>query len=195
LKSRRDDLIDTALRLFYTRGFNATGIDKILAEAGVAKMTLYKHFPSKDDLILAVLQRRDEQFRAWLVAEMEKAGPDARGQLLAMFDALESWFLGQAFKPLGFNGCAFINAASEFCDLKHPAHQTAAAHKQRIVDHLEGLCAEAGADAPRDLAEKLALLKEGAIATAHVRGMPEAAQTAKAIAVTLVDAHCGNGGE
>ncbi|WP_299818727.1 TetR/AcrR family transcriptional regulator [uncultured Roseibium sp.] len=190
MKSRRDDLIDTALRLFYKGGFNATGIDTILAEAGVAKMTLYKHFPSKDDLILAVLERRDEQFRAWLVAEMEKSGADARGQLLAMFDALECWFNGKAFKRLGFYGCAFINAASEFGDLKHPAHQLAALHKQRIVDYLEGLCEEAGADDPHDLAEKLAVLKEGAIATAHVRGMPEAAKIAKATAAMLIDARC-----
>lgn len=191
MKSRRDELIDTALRLFYTKGFNATGIDKILAEAGVAKMTLYKHFPSKDDLILAALERRDEQFRAWLIGEMEKAGPDPRGQLLAMFDALQSWFNGEAFKSLGFNGCAFINAASEFGELQHPAHKIAAEHKQRIVDHLESLCTDAGADAPRDLAEKLALLKEGAIATAHVRGLPEAAQTAKSIAAVMLDAQCG----
>ena len=73
MQSRRDELVDTALRLFYTRGFNATGIDKILAEAGVAKMTLYKHFRSKEELILAALNRRDEQFRNWLMGEMEKA--------------------------------------------------------------------------------------------------------------------------
>ncbi len=156
-------------------------------------MTLYKHFPSKDDLILAVLEYRDEQFCTWLFTEMEQAGPDPRHQLLAMFDALESWFNGKAFKPLGFNGCAFINAASEFGDLKHAAHQTAAEHKNRIVDHLERLCAEAGADDAHDLAEKLALLKEGAISTAHVRGMPEAAQIAKTIARTLIDAQCVNG--
>jgi len=193
MKSRRDDLIDTALRLFYTGGFTATGIDMILAEAGVAKMTLYKHFPSKDDLILAVLERRDEQFRGWLFAKMEQAGPDPRGQLLAMFDVLESWFKGEAFKPLGFNGCAFIHAAGEFGDLRHPAHQIAAAHKQRIVDHLQKLCEESGAEDPKALAEQLALLKEGAIATAHVRGLPQAARTAKGIAEGLIGAECGEG--
>lgn len=187
MKSRRDHLIDSALKLFYAGGFNATGIDKILAEAGVAKMTLYKHFPSKDDLILAVLERRDEQFRAWLLGEMERSGPDPRAQLLAMFDALESWFNGEAFRPLGFNGCAFINVASEYGDLKHPAHQKASAHKQLIVDHLETLCENLGADDPIALAEQLALLKEGAISTAHVRGMPEAARTAKAVAALLLD--------
>ena len=110
MQSRRDELVDTALRLFYTRGFNATGIDKILAEAGGAKMTLYKHFRSKEELILAALNRRDEQFRNWLMGEMEKASPRPRERLLAMFDALEDWFNGRAFKGLGFNGCAFINA-------------------------------------------------------------------------------------
>ena len=187
-KSRRDDLVDTALKLFYAGGFNATGIDKILAESGVAKMTLYKHFRSKDELILAVLHRRDEQFRNWLMGEMEKAAPDPHGRLLAMFDALGVWFSGRAFKGMGFYGCAFINAAGEFGDHTHPAHRAAAEHKRSIVDYLERLCSEAGAPEPRHLAEQLALLKEGAIATAHVRGMPEAAQIAKDMAARMIEA-------
>ena len=184
---RRDDLVETALKLFYTGGFNATGIDKILGESGVAKMTLYNHFRSKDELILAALRRRDEKFRNWLMGEMKKVGPAPRAQLLAMFDALEVWFRGNAFKELGFYGCAFINAASEFGDQKHPAHRLAAEHKQSIVDHLEQICRKAGAAAPLDLAEQLALIKEGAIATAHVRGMPDAAQNAKQVAAVLID--------
>ncbi|MAU51640.1 MAG: TetR family transcriptional regulator [Roseovarius sp.] len=189
-KSRRDDLVETALKLFYSGGFNATGIDRILAESGVAKMTLYKHFRSKDELILAVLHRRDEQFRNWLMAEMEKAAPGPRGRLLAMFDALEAWFEGRAFKGMGFRGCAFINAAGEFGDHTHPAHRAAAEHKRRIVDYLERLCAEAGAADPARLAEELALLKEGAIATAHVRGMPEAARLARDMARRMIDESC-----
>lgn len=187
MKSRRDELVDTALRLFYTQGFHATGIDKVLAEAGVAKMTLYKHFRSKDELILATLQRRDEQFRNWLTGEMERASADPRDRLLAMFDALEDWFRGRAFEGLGFSGCAFINAASEFAELDHPAHRTSAEHKQQIVDYLVTLCTEIGARDPKELAEQLALLKEGAIVTAQVRGMPEAAGTAKSMATTLID--------
>lgn len=188
MQSRRDHLIDTALRLFYTGGFTATGIDKILAEAGVAKMTLYKHFRSKDDLILAVLQRRDEQFRGWLTGEMEKASKEPEERLLAMFDALGTWFEGRAFKGLGFSGCAFINASSEFAEQSHPAHRAAAEHKLRIVEYLERLCAQAGAKDPGALAEQLALLKEGAIATAHVRGMPAAASLAKDMARNLIAA-------
>ncbi len=188
MQSRRDHLVDTALRLFYTGGFTATGIDKILAEAGVAKMTLYKHFRSKDDLILAVLQRRDEQFRGWLTGEMEKASKEPEERLLAMFDALGTWFAGRAFKGLGFSGCAFTNASSEFAEQSHPAHRAAAEHKLRIVEYLERLCAQAGAKDPGALAEQLALLKEGAIATAHVRGMPEAASLAKDMARNLIAA-------
>ncbi|QPO10467.1 TetR/AcrR family transcriptional regulator [Thalassospira sp. A40-3] len=188
MKSKRDVLVDTALRLFYTQGFNATGIDKILAESGVAKMTMYKHFKSKDELILAALMRRDEQFRDWLTTEMQKAASDPRGQLLAMFDALEEWFHGRAFKGMGFSGCAFINASSEFAKLDHPAHQIAAEHKRCVLEHIADLCTKAGASDPKQLAEQLALLKEGAIVTAQVRGMPESARIAKTMATALLDA-------
>lgn len=187
MTSRRDHLVETALRLFYQNGFNATGIDKVLAESGVAKMTLYKHFRSKDELILAALNLRDERFRNWLMAEMEKASADPVERLLAMYDALESWFRGKAFKGMGFSGCAFINAAGEFGAQDHPAHRLAAEHKERIVEYLERLCADAGLADPGKVAERLALLKEGAIATAHVRGMPEAAQLAKEMARLLIE--------
>ncbi len=187
MTSRRDHLVETALRLFYQNGFNATGIDKVLAESGVAKMTLYKHFRSKDELILAALNLRDERFRNWLMTEMEKASTDPVERLLAMFDALESWFRGKAFKGMGFSGCAFINAAGEFGAQDHPAHRLAAEHKVRIVEYLERLCADAGLADPGKVAERLALLKEGAIASAHVRGMPEAAQLAKEMARLLIE--------
>ncbi len=188
MNKRRDDLVETALKLFYLHGFHATGIDKILAESGVAKMTLYKHFRSKDELILAALQLRDERFRNWLMSEMEKASANPEERLLAMFDALETWFQGKAFKDLGFSGCAFINAASEFAAHDHPAHRVASEHKRRIVEYLEKTCRDAQLSEPEQLAERLALLKEGAIATAHVRNMPEAAMLARDIARTMIDA-------
>lgn len=189
--SRREHLIEVALRLFYTRGYHATGIDKILAEAGVAKMTLYKHFRSKDELILAALRRRDEVFRNWLMGAMDQASSDPRARLLAMFDALDDWFNGRALAALGFHGCAFIKAAGEFDDPDHPVHRACAEHKRMIVDYLAGLAKTAGASEPEALAEQLALLKEGAIITAQVRGLTDAAQQAKRVARTVIDAACG----
>lgn len=189
--SRREHLVETALRLFYTHGFHATGIDKILAEAGVAKMTLYKHFRSKDELILAALRRRDELFRNWLMGAMEHASRDPRERMLSMFDALDDWFHGRALGALGFHGCAFIKGAGEFDEPNHPVHRACAEHKRLIVDYLAALAATAGATDPEALAEQLALLKEGAIVTAQVRGMAGAAQQAKVIAKTMIDAACG----
>lgn len=171
---------------FYTHGFRATGTDRILAESGVAKMTLYKHFRSKDDLILAALQLRDERFRNWLMSEMERTATTPKARLLAMFDALKIWFQGEAFKGLGFSGCAFINASAEFLHQDDPAHRLSAEHKKRIVDYLAKLCAQAGFAEPENLAEELALLKEGAIVTAYVRGMPEAARMAKRLVQILI---------
>jgi len=188
--SRREHLVEVALRLFYTQGFHATGIDKILAESGVAKMTLYKHFRSKDELILAALRRRDEIFRNWLMGAIEQASSDPRERLLAMFDALDDWFHGRALNALGFHGCAFIKAASEFDEQDHPAHRACAEHKRMIVDYLAGLARAAGAAEPEVLAEQLALLKEGAIITAQLRGLLNAAQQVKPIARTMIDAAC-----
>lgn len=188
---RREHLIETALRLFYTHGFHATGIDRILAESGVAKMTLYKHFRSKDELILATLRRRDELFRNWLMSAMEHAASDPRARMLAMFDALDDWFHGRALSALGFHGCAFIKAAGEFDDPDHPVHRACAEHKRMIVDYLANLAAAAGAAEPKLLAEQLALLKEGAIVTAQVRGMTNAAEQAKGIARAVIDTACG----
>lgn len=187
VENKRDHLVDVALRLFYTHGFQATGINEILAESGVAKMTLYKHFRSKDDLILAALKKRDEVFRGWLTSAMDKATDEPRAKLLAMFDALDDWFNGRALSALGFHGCAFIKAAGEFDERDHPAHIASAEHKQRIVDHLVDLANAAGAAEPRKLAEQLALLKEGAIVTAQLRGISDAAQQAKLIASALID--------
>ena len=89
--SRREHLVDTALELFYQDGFHATGIDKILAKAGVAKMTMYKHFKSKDELILAVLRRRDELFRNWFMREVERRAQTPSERLLALFDVYDDW--------------------------------------------------------------------------------------------------------
>jgi AcrR family transcriptional regulator len=179
--SPREILIETALALFARHGFQAVGIDRLLSEAGVAKMTLYKHFRSKDELILEVLRRRDQRWREWLHASIRASAPDPRGQLLAVFDALGEWF-GDA----DFNGCLFINATAEFGGGQEAVRLLAAAHKQQLKDDLADLAEAAGADDPEALARALVLLVEGAIVVAHVEGRYETAGDAKRAAEVLL---------
>lgn len=187
--SKRDHLVETAVRLFGQEGFHATGIDRILQEAGVARMTLYKHFKSKDALILAALRRRDEQFRTWFKSSIERRGGSPAQRLLASFDALEEWFEGKAFAGLPFSGCSFINAAAEYAENAHPVHQVAAEHKRLLLEYLRLLCSSAGARKPDALAWSIALLHEGAIVTAQVSGEAHAASGAKEIAKVLMAKH------
>ncbi len=181
--SRRDHLVETAIELFYRHGFHATGIDRILAQSGVAKMTLYKHFKSKDELILAALQRRAETFGDAYRAEIERRAASPRDRLLAVFDALHDWLAGDRFC-----GCLFINAAAEFAPPDHPVHAAAAAHKQALLAYLRDQAAAAGVPEPDRLARRLGLLHEGAIVTAQLAGTPEAASDAREAAEILLAA-------
>jgi AcrR family transcriptional regulator len=187
--SKKEHLVETAVKLFCRDGFHATGIDKILQEAGVARMTLYKHFRSKDELILAALRRRDEQFRIWFKSAIEKTGGTPAERLLASFDALDEWFAGKAFAGVPFTGCSFINATAEFSETNHPVHQLAAEHKRLILEYLRLLASSAGARDPDGLAWSISLLHEGAIVTAQVSSDPRAAQGAKEIARTVMAQH------
>ena len=181
---RRDHLVETALELFSRDGYHATGIDKILAEAGVAKMTLYKHFESKDALILAALRLRDERFRDWLTDEVERRAQAPRARLLAIFEALEDWFAEDTF-----SGCSFINAAAEFADPDNPIHIAAAEHKALIAAYVRDLAAGAGAADPEELTRRIELLIEGAIVVTQVSGRADAAHAAgRAAAVLIADA-------
>jgi len=180
---KRETLLETAWRLFYRDGFHAVGIDTVLAEAGVAKMTLYNHFASKEDLIVAVLERRAEQFEGSLFSAVEAAGSDPMKRLMTVFDWHTEWL-----RSPEFNGCAFIKAVAEFPKLDASPHQVAAAHKTRILQLLESLLKALGIRSPATLARQLELLIEGAIVSAHVHGRPEAAKDARSAAELLVKA-------
>jgi len=179
--SKRDLLINTALELFSREGFHATGIDRILSESGVAKMTLYNHFKSKDELILAALRRRDETFRNWFMRTVEASAETPRGRLLASFDVLEKWISQE-----DFCGCTFINAAAEFGEKVDAIRGSCAEHKRLVIEYLERLAEAAGARDPEELAFDLNLLAEGAIVTAQVMGIKDAASRAKRAAEILI---------
>ena len=178
---RRDHLVETALRLFYENGFHATGIDTILAESGVAKMTLYKYFKSKDDLILAALELRDRRWMGWFQQELGRRGKTPQHRLLAVFDVLGDWFRSEEFR-----GCLFINAASEYCGLDPKIGDLAARHKRLVREEIQKLAREAGARQPAALADQLALLVEGAIVMALMEKSSDWAATARDAARTLL---------
>ncbi len=179
---RRDHLVETALRLFASRGFHATGIDTILAEAGVAKMTLYHHFSSKEELILAALRLRDERLRNWLMKRVRQRAEDPALRLLAIFDVL-----GESCERDDFSGCTFINASAEYGDLDCPIHAAAAEHKRLLRNYVRDLAASAGAPDPDALSKQLFLLMDGAIVGTKMSGKPDALCHARQAAKVLVD--------
>lgn len=180
---KRDLLLDTAIQLFYRDGYHAVGIDTILAEAGLAKMTLYHHFASKEELIVAALERRAEKITAGLVAAIEAAGSVPRKRFLAVFDWYERWF-----KSKDFNGCAFIRAAGEYPEIDSPVHQVVVRCKQAARDMLETLLTEMGVASPKILAGQIQLLLEGAIVTAHTSGDWAVIKLAREAALALIKA-------
>ncbi|MDL5591740.1 TetR family transcriptional regulator [Bacillus subtilis] len=179
--SKRDQLIDTALTLFYRDGFHATGIDRILAESGVAKMTLYKHFKSKDELIEAALQKRMEAPRERMAWALEHLPP--RTAILAVFEGLHG-LLHEA----EYHGCAFVNAAAEFHDRDHPIHRVAASHKANAEAHFRAALERLEVAEPARLARQLQYLLEGAITMAHIQGPGDQALEAGAAAEVLLRA-------
>lgn len=169
----RQRVLETADRLFYAEGVRAVGIDRIIAEAAVAKMSLYKHFPSKDDLILAVLQYREQAVLAFFASAMERHGKRDKDQLRAFFAALKEWF-----ESPGFRGCAFQNAAIELADPDHPASAFVRGHKERFAAFLRGLVKQAVGRAAAKIAPAVNLLVEGAIVTAVIQGTSAPADVA-----------------
>lgn len=163
--SRRDELVDAAMRVFYKHGFHASGLDSILQEGGISRMTLYNHFKSKDELIVAALHRRDEVFRNRMMKFVESKAETPYERLLAVFDFHEQWFTGK-----DFCGCMFINASAEFADPRCAVRQVAAEHKRAIVRYMTEFCVACGFASPSRVADQLNILVEGSIVTAQVVG-------------------------
>ncbi|MEP7364024.1 MAG: TetR family transcriptional regulator [Acidobacteriota bacterium] len=182
---KRDHLVTVAQRMFRSAGFHAVSVDAIIEQADVARMTLYKNFKSKEDLIVAALEQEDRQFRQWLAASVEARSARPEDRIFQTFMALH-----ERFASAGYYGCAFIRASIEFPDPHHPIHRAAKAHKQMIRTYLHGLAADAGAGNPVALAEQLYVLFEGAITASQLHGEPWPAANAGQAARSLVAAAC-----
>lgn len=177
----RQRILETADRLFYEEGLRAVGIDRVIAEADVAKATLYAHFPSKDDLILAVLKHREACVSEFFRTAMGRHGRKVKSPLRAFFAALKEWF-----ESPGFRGCAFQNAAIELADPAHAGTEFVRGYKRRFGEFLRGLIEQSVGKEAAKVAPAVTLLVEGAIVMAAIQGKPDAAAVARDAALKLV---------
>jgi AcrR family transcriptional regulator len=186
-RTGRERLVASAIELFYRRGFGAVGIDQVIAAAGVTKTTFYKHFESKDDLMVAAVRRRDEwESQAWLRAVRKIAGDDPARQILAMLDVMDVWF-----NDPDFRGCMFTNAAAEFPNPHDPVHQAAAAYKRRVRDHFRDLAKAAGAEGAgaETFADCFTAIIEGALVLRQTQGRNDAARAVRPAVEQLMRAY------
>jgi AcrR family transcriptional regulator len=181
LSKVRDRILEVASELFYRKGIQAVGVDAIITQADVARMSFYRHFKSKEGLVLAFLNQRDEHFRAWLEAEVNRLAPDPSDRPLAVFDVLALRFATQDYR-----GCAFINTMVETANRNDAAHQAAAAHKARVQNYLAQLLRDAGKNTEH--APDLLLLFDGAVVSAVREGSEAPAFRARRLAALLLGA-------
>jgi AcrR family transcriptional regulator len=186
-RSARERILDTASELFYRDGYHAVGIDTIIARSGVAKMTLYRHFASKDDLIAAYLERSNAEFMAWLDVAIAVVD-EPRAGLVAAFDAV-----GKLATSARCLGCTFQGAASEFPEMDHPGHRVALDHKRAVRNRFAELARDAGLRDPDGLAAQLLLLMDGSWVAARMFGPDNHAKSVGEAARALIDAHASGG--
>jgi AcrR family transcriptional regulator len=183
--SGRERILETAYELFSWHGTNAVGVDRIIAESGAAKMTLYRYFASKDELILAFLERREERWtRAWLQAQADARADTPAGRLLAIFDVFGEWFLRDDFE-----GCSFINVMLEVTEAGHPVREASVAHLAAIRVYIADLAEQSGI--PPEQADAFArqwhVLMKGSIVAA-AEGDHEAGTRARELGELLLAA-------
>ena len=175
----RERIVGAADRLFYARGIGQVGMDAVRDEAGVSLKAIYREFPSKEDLVLGVLEHRHEMWTSGLAAATAGV-PDARDRLLAIYDHLAGWF-GES----DFRGCGFINAFGELGAASPRVADAVREHKRSFQAYVDRLVVEAGAD--QGLGPQLAILAEGAQTTAAISGDAGAASAARAAASVLIE--------
>jgi AcrR family transcriptional regulator len=183
----RERILRAARRMFYERGIRAVGVEAIVTAAGVTKMSLYRHFASKDELVAACLAERIESYwRKWDDCIAPHPG-DPVARILALLD-----WLGRRSTEPGFRGCPMTNAAVEFPEPGHPGRKLAETHKHELRQRLLTLATEAGAREAETLADGLLLLFEGSYASSQTFGADGPARAAVSIGRSLLEAHgCG----
>lgn len=184
--SARERILASAYELFSTRGIHAVAIDQVIERSGVAKATLYSHFPSKQELVLSFLRRREQRWTLdWLLAEIQNRVGEPEQRLLAIFDVFAEWF----DRP-DFEGCAFVNGLLEMGH-DNPIGNACVSHLQNIRSLVADLAAEAGVSDPQSFADCWHVLMKGSIVAA-AEGDTEAAQKAKSMGRLLLADRLGS---
>jgi len=178
----RERILAAASELFDTRGINSTGVDTIVAEAGIAKMTLYKYFRTKEDLVLEVLTRRSGEFSAWLATRLDKSASSPPEKLQMLFDCIEEWLADPHC-----SGLPFIKASAEFPQPDNAVNQRSAELLQEFRGYITSLAREAGIRTPEALGLQLAMLIEGAVLSEQLAKGSGALGHAKQAARILID--------
>jgi AcrR family transcriptional regulator len=181
-RGARTRILDAAYDLFSRNGIQAVGIDAVISSSGVARQTLYRHFASKQELVLAFLERREQEWtRRWLEGEVTQRARDPRSRLLAIFDVFDAWF-----RRDDFEGCSFINVMLEHPDPADAVHQASVSYLAGIRAFLEGLAREAGIPDAQNFAREWHILMKGSIVAA-AEGDENAARRAKRIGQLLLE--------
>jgi AcrR family transcriptional regulator len=179
----RERILDAAYELFSRRAIRDVGVDEVIERAGVAKATLYRHFSSKDDLVIAFLERREERWTlAWVEAEARRRGTTPEEQLLAIFEVFDEWFQRDDFEA-----CSFINVLLEMGPA-HPAGQASVRHLANIRTVVARLADEAALRDPESFARSWHILMKGSIVSA-TEGDAQAAERAQSMARLLIEQH------
>jgi AcrR family transcriptional regulator len=180
----RDRILSSAYELFARHGVRAVGVDEVIKRAEVAKATLYRHFASKDDLVLAFLQQREQLWtKEWVEAEARRRGATSEEQLLSIFDIFDEWF-----RRDDFEGCSFINILLEMNDRGTAIGKASAVHLSNIRSIIRTLATEAGLRDPEQFAHSWHILMKGSIVAAG-EGDHEAARRAQAMGRLLIAQH------
>jgi AcrR family transcriptional regulator len=183
-RDARTRILDSAYELFSARGVRGVGIDAIIERSGVARMTLYRHFGSKDELVLAFLEQREEHWtRRWLQAEVERRAAAPAERLLAVFDVFDEWF-----RRDDFEGCSFINVMLETADAADSTYRASVSYLAGIRHFLEGLARQAGIANADNFARQWHILMKGSIVAAG-EGDADAARRAQDIGRLLLSQH------
>jgi len=182
MSALRKKILHVATDLFQTRGINSTGVDTIVAVAGTTKMTLYKYFKSKEDLILEVLEQGHQDFQTWLNDNLNQSSKQPADKIQKLFDFIEEWVTSPDFR-----GMAFIKASAEFPNEESPVHKLSADHAKEFRSYIATLAVDAAITDSESLALQLSMLIEGAIQAEQMKRGSGAVKYAKKAAKILID--------